>query len=934
MSTKTASRIDRLMARINSAYNVEAAFDPTYKPNALTVFNKRYPRKDEQGEPTESPREVHWRITLNVASATVLYQSGAAWQEGDPEPEVIDAAAIPFPFRTIVRQYNWLNGNGHKLKPFWDVVENGLDAWLSQASKYYEMTSRLIFIPNSPTWTGAGTPLGQLAACFVLPIEDALVDGYANIMKTLRDAVAIQKTGGGNGFSFGRLRPAGWVVKTSMGQATGVVGFLRMYDAVFDEIRQGGSRRGANMGVCPVWHPDVLYFIRAKVEEGVIPNFNISVGVTDRFLAAVENDEPWQFRFPGPDGPIVEVEWNGDRVKSVPARELWDFITNSAWRKGDPGLLFIDEANRYNPCPSRYTLESTNPCGEQWLGPYENCCLGSIAVQHFVQDDGSFDWESFDYYHALATEFLDDVVDANAYVPSVPELEYSAQNGRRIGLGQMGLADAMVKVRNPQTGSVGVRYGSEDGLDFASQLAERMRYISMQVSVKRARERGAFPWIGGSIYDPELLRAHGAGATVEATMEDGQTPCVINLWHQPKPLVEHQLDFGRPACDWDAVTTGITENGIRNSAQTTFAPTGTIASTAGCEGYGCECMFALTYERTMMQEGEDIKLPYASDLFRAALERAGLDELAILTISAAVQANKGSCQGIDLVPEAIRRAFVVAADLTPTEHVMAQAVLQAFVDNSISKTINFRNEATVEEVDAAYRLAAKTGCKGITIYRQGSRDREVLAVKTVEAPETGTIEVVDEDHWPIIRPLPIPPEAEEEGMESRTYTVRTPFGKMRATFTHLAGRPDRIFDAEVKIGRGGSDVNAFTEAVGRAVSVAFRAGVDPLEVADQLIGIGGATREETLRPDKSLSLPDAFGKLIRRHVERRKTGYVVATPVATVEAASVILGKEAVVDGYVPDKTGLCPECHQANLVRGQGCTKCMTPDCGYDKCG
>lgn len=940
MATGISTRIDRLMSRISSAFDLETAFDPAYTPNALTVFNKRYPRKNEAGEPCETAKEAHWRVNLNVASVTVLYEPGAEWEDGDPEPGVIDAESIPFPFRTIVRQYNWMNANGRRRKPFWDVVENGLDAWMDVAAEYYEMTSKLIFIPNSPTWTGAGTPLMQLAACFVLPIEDALVDGYANIMKTVRDAVAIQKTGGGNGFSFGRLRPAGWIVNTSMGNATGVVGFLRMYDAVFDEIRQGGSRRGANMGVCPVWHPDVLAFIHSKVVEGVIENFNISVGVTDRFLQAVENDEPWQFQFPGPDGPEVEVEWNGEKVKSIPARELWDLITKCAWEKGDPGLLFIDEANRFNPCPTHYTLESTNPCGEQWLGPYENCCLGSIAVQHFVDSGGHFDWERFDRYCDMAYRFLDDVVDANGYVPSVPELEWAAQNGRRVGPGLMGLADAMVMLANPQTGEIGVRYGADDGLDFASQLSERMRFIAMRGSILRARDRGSFPWIRNSIYDPELLNHHGIGTKVEAVMEDGGTPCVINLWQPPKPLIEHRLDFGRPFCDWEDATAHLLEFGIRNSAQTTFAPTGTIASTAGCEGYGCECFFALSYERTMMQEGEDIKLPYASDLFYHALVRHGFSEEDILAISRLVHQNRGSCQGVEEVPETIRRVFVTAADLTPSEHVMTQAVLQAFVDNSISKTINFRKEATVEEVNEAYRLAARTHCKGITIYRQGSRDREVLAVKS-ETPETGALEVIDTKHWPIVKPLPLPKyiSTPGQGLPATEYAVPTPFGKLWVDVCELREYPGRPYHIRTSIGKGGEDIPAFMEAIGRLFSWGLRLGGDVRDGAEQIIGIGGTTREEGLRPTrKALSIPDALGYFLTQHIEaveaqaRSEEGVAITLSAGEGQAPTQALDESAKI-GEV--RGNICPECRSAAIVYSEGCEKYSNfPQCTYNKCG
>jgi ribonucleoside-diphosphate reductase alpha chain len=698
-----------------------------------------------------------------------------------------------------------------------------------------------------------------------------------------------------------------------MGQATGVVGFLSMYNDVFEQIRQGGSRRGANMGVCPIWHPDLISFINAKTIEGEIANFNISVAVTDAFMEAVLAKGDWEFTW---NGEVQEVEWKGEMVRSVPAVELFDLITTSAHIIGDPGALFIDAANRQNPCPRWYTLESTNPCGEQWLGPYHNCCLGSIAVQAFVSDDGTFDWEAFRKVVVLSAEFLDDVIDANGYVDTVPQLARAAQDHRRIGLGQMGLADALIKL--------GLRYGSADGLDFASQVTEFMRYHSMVASTNRANERGAFPCIGQSIYDSELLSTLGEGAEFSDTMVDSGTPFTANLWSAPTSLVEHEIEFGRPVLDWALILDLVIRFGIRNSCQGTFAPTGTIATVAGVEGYGCEPVFALSYTRTVMQEGENIVLVYLSGLFEEALIKAGLSEETIDLIKQKVAANDGSCQGVEEVPEEIRRVFVVASDLSPSEHVWMQAVLQAFIDNSISKTVNLIKEATVQDVADAYLLAWQLKAKGITIYRQGSREVEVLA--TTQAPPTGEVEVIDSAHWPIVRPLPIPVSAESDGLPSRTFTVRTPFGKVRATITTLEEYPDRPFDVELSIGRGGSDVNAFTEAIGRLISVCFRAGVDPDEVIDQLIGIGGRTQEESVRPDKATSLPDAVGKLLRSRVHTlRGLDEAIDATATAIEAEAKRL-----------DPSNLCPECKQATLAYLQGCVQCTNKadNCTYNKCG
>ena|GEM_PF-186732 len=907
MSTTTLKEVGAVIAK---AFDLDGALQPQYKPNSAKTFMLRYSRKGNDGEPTETPAQAHWRVALNIASPTVLYVDGANWEEGDEEPSPVNPADLDFPFRTIGRQYNWMLNHGHKLKEFVALVQNGRAAWLERAELYYnELLAPLVFVPNSPTWTGAGTPLGQLAACFVLPLNDSLVAGESSIMNTLREAVAIQKTGGGNGFSFGRLRPAKSRVSTSMGQATGVVGFLSMYNDAFEHIRQGGSRRGANMGVCPIGHPDVIQFINSKTVEKKIANFNISVAITDEFMLAVDQESDWQFVW---NGAVQEVEWKGEMVKSVPAKDLFNLIVSNAHIIGDPGALFIDAANRQNPLPHWYVLETTNPCGEQWLGPHENCCLGSIAVQKFVSDDGAFDWARFQRIIELSTEFLDDVIDANSYVDSVPQLEVAAQGGRRIGLGQMGLADALIKL--------GFRYGGADGLDFASQVTEFMRYHSMLASSDRAAERGSFARIEQSIYDPQLLQERGQGAEFGGEMVDGR-PFTAKLWQAPVAKVAHERDFGRPVIDWETVFQAIVYRGMRNSCQGTFAPTGTIATVAGVEGYGGEPIFALSYTRKVMQEGENIELVYLSELFEEALVKAGLDEETIGRIKQEVAEREGSCQGIDEVPAEIQRVFVVALDVTPSEHVWMQAVLQAFVDNSISKTINLANTATVADIDGAYRLAWELGAKGITVYRQGSREEEVLTTK--QAAKTGEVEIVDPKHWPILKPLPIPASAEDVGLPSRTFTVRTPFGKVRATITTLEEHPDRPFDIELSIGRGGSDVNAFSEAIGRLASLCLRAGVDADEVVDQLIGIGGRTQEQSMRPDKAVSLPDAIGKLIRRHVEVLQARANGEEPVEPVEAEKVV------------NLTELCPSCHQATLAFDWGCVHCMNKvdNCTYELC-
>ncbi|HEY5158979.1 MAG TPA: adenosylcobalamin-dependent ribonucleoside-diphosphate reductase, partial [Anaerolineales bacterium] len=610
--------------------------------NAHQVLMRRYVRHGDDGEPIETVEEMFWRVAYHIALAESTY---------------------------------------------------GGDVLTRAREFYYLLTSRKFF-PNSPTFTGAGTPLGQLAACFVLPITDDMGRDPAGIFQSLRDAALIQQTGGGNGFSFSRLRPKGARVKSSAGQATGPVGFLRVYDHAFGEIAQGGTRRGANMGVLRVDHPDIEEFITCKTDENQIINFNISVGITDTFMQAVKDDDDWDLVFPDVTAPeyrgfsgtpeqAIERGVPLKTYRTIRARDLFAKIVQQAHHNGEPGLLFLDAANRSNPVPHLYPLEATNPCGEQWLGPYENCCLGSVNLAEHCGLEGQLDWDGLLASVESAVRFLDDVVDANAYVPAVPQLKEAAHRARRIGLGIMGLADVMYHV--------GVRYGSPEGQEFSAQVMEFIRYHAIRTSVALARERGAFPAIKGSIYDFENMK-----------------------WQPPLPLVAYTHAWGRPGLAWDELLENIKKYGIRNAAQTTVAPTGAIATVAGCEGYGCEPVFALAYVRHVNDNGKDLQLTYASPRFEAALEKAGISGQRKDEIVGQVMQH-GTCQNIPDLPEAIQNVFVVAGDIIADEHVRMQAALQAFVDNSLSKTINFPEGATVDDVASAYLLAWEQGCKGITV---------------------------------------------------------------------------------------------------------------------------------------------------------------------------------------------------------------------------
>ncbi|MDO9302238.1 MAG: adenosylcobalamin-dependent ribonucleoside-diphosphate reductase, partial [Anaerolineales bacterium] len=796
---------------------------------------------------------------------------------------------------------------------FWRVayhVAKVEEEWGADVAKrtveYYHLLSSKKFFPNSPTFTGAGTPLGQLAACFVLPIADDMGRKSSGIFQTLRDAALIQQTGGGNGFSFSRLRPKDSLVKTSAGRATGPVGFLRVYDHAFGEVAQGGSRRGANMGVLRIDHPDVEEFIECKTNENHITNFNISVGITDAFMRAVKNDEEWELRFPDLhevkernfDGTLEQAEAAGITIqthKKVRARDLFNKIVKQAHHNGEPGMLFLDTANRANPVPHMYQLEATNPCGEQYLGPYENCCLGSVNLNEHCGPNGSVDWELLRQSVVTSTRFLDDVVEANAYVPAVPQLKDAAHRARRIGLGIMGLADLMYHV--------GVRYGSAEGQEFGSQIMEFVRYHSMKTSVELAEERGPFPAIEGSIYDMDDMK-----------------------WQAPKSLINYQHNWNRPEVKWDAILSGIKNHGIRNAAQTTVAPTGTIATVAGCEGYGCEPVFALAYIRHVNDNGKDLKLTYASPRFDEALKKLGLGEEKRQEIVERVM-NDGTCQNIAEIPQAVRDTFVVSADISAEEHVLMQGALQAFVDNSLSKTVNFHENATEEDVAKTYMMAWELGCKGITVYVTGSRDVVVLETKATADKKAPTEVKVER------RAAPAEPvlwhgtkKSRPKALSGKTYNIETPVGKAFITINENGGT--QPFEAFVNTAKAGSEIAAVSEAIGRLISYILRmaspiAPVDRMrEVIVQLIGIGGG-RSLGFGINRVRSLPDGIGQVLDQYLNE-KNGIV------TEEVKSNGNGHESHAPAAM--KIGdICPECGEAAVVNEEGCRKCYA--CGFSEC-
>ena len=560
--------------------------------NAIVVLERRYLRKDEKGRVIESTSKMFRRIAKSLAE--------------------------------VEKQYG------------------KTDAEISRyEDEFYRLMTSLEFLPNSPTIMNAGTMFRQLSACFVLPVEDSI----EGIFDTLKAAAIIHKTGGGTGFSFSRLRPRGDVVRTTGGIASGAISFAKIYDVATEVMKQGGRRRGANMGILRVDHPEIMDFIVAKEKEGVLRNFNISVGITDEFMEAVEKDGDFELINPR----------NGEVVKTLKARAIWNLIIMMAWKNGEPGVVFLDTINRHNPTPHIGQMESTNPCGEQPLLPYESCNLGSIDVSKFVTEDGKMDWDRLGKTVRLAVRFLDNVVDANVY--TLAEIEKITKGNRKIGLGVMGFADMLIKM--------GIKYDTEEGLQTAEKLIKFINDEGKKMSVESGEEKGSFPNFKGSIWEGQFKT-------------------------------------------------------IRNATVTTIAPTGTISIIAGCS-QGIEPLFAIAYVREVA-ESLGRSLVEVNSLFEnIALKEGFYSEELIKKVS-----KKTSIQDVEEIPEHIRKLFVTAHDISAEWHVRMQAAFQKYTDNAVSKTINFPNWATPSDIEKAYLLAYKLGCKGITVYRHGSREAQVL----------------------------------------------------------------------------------------------------------------------------------------------------------------------------------------------------------------
>ena len=824
-------------------------------PNAITVLEKRYLIKDSDGQPSERPEDLFERVVRTVADPDIAY--GAS--EGATE---------------------------------------------ELARAFYGLIAQRQFVPNSPTLMNAGRPLGQLSACFVLPVADTLANGKNGIYDTLRSMALVHQSGGGTGFSFSRLRPSNDIVRSTMGVASGPVSFMTLYDASTDVVKQGGTRRGANMGILRVDHPDILQFIGCKEDLTRITNFNISVAVTDAFMQALERGESYDLVHPK----------TGEVVGQLEARAVWQKIIHGAWSTGEPGVFFIDRANYYNPVPQLGSYEATNPCGEQPLLPYDVCNLGSINLGRFVVD-GQIDWDDLRRVVHLATHFLENVIDANNY--PLPEITDLARRIRRIGLGVMGWADMLIRL--------GIPYDSEEAVELGRKVQQFVDEEAKVESERLATSRGVFPAWEQSIWGPDETCARGPNG------------------ERIRPLRK-----------------------LRNCNVTTVAPTGTISIIAGCSS-GIEPLFAVAFMRN--QAG--VLMPDVNEDFVARAREEGWysDDLMRRI------AEAGHTE-FDEVPERWRRVFVTANHIKPEWHIRMQAAFQENNDSAISKTCNFAHDATEEYVAEIYRLAYELGCKGVTVYRDGSRDMQVLstgatAQKVQEQAVSGGHATVRDDLAGVVgtddratstadlhgelaeirtendRLRAMVHELEAENLQRRqkrsrpellrgtTRRVETPLGTLYVTLTEDdKGQPFEVF---MSLGKAGGALMADVEAMGRLISLALRSGIPLKEVHRQLRGIS-SDKVIGLGSNKVLSVPDAVGIAIERHMLDKQGIQQELLPSGEQDASAVEVTRSAVsgaeqimMSGMQDTLAGACPDCG-SQLEYAEGCVKCHV--CGYSECG
>jgi ribonucleoside-diphosphate reductase alpha chain len=795
-------------------------------PNAIKILQSRYLLKDEEGIVKETPEELFKRVAYCVALPDLDY---------DPHADIVQAA-----------------------------------------QKFLDLMTKCEFMPNSPTLMNAGKENGQLSACFVLPIEDSM----EGIFDAVKFAAIIHKTGGGTGFAFSRLRPANDIVSTTGGVASGPISFLKVFNQATEAVKQGGTRRGANMGILAVSHPDIMKFITCKKDNKEITNFNVSVGVDDKFMQAVMKGEDYDLVNPR----------TGRVVSSIPAKDIFERIIQNAWKNGEPGVVFLDRINADNPTPAIGTIEATNPCGEQPLLPYEACNLGSLNLAKMYRE-GGIDYDKLRETVHACVHFLDNVIDANCYPLS--QIDRVVKSNRKIGLGVMGWADLLFLL--------GIPYDSDEATTLGEQVMRFVQDEANAASLELGRKRGPFPNYDKSIY---------------AALD--------------KPY--------------------------RNSTRTTVAPTGTISMIAGASS-GIEPLFAISFIKYVLNKQELLEV---NSIFEATAKAEGFYSEDLMRSIA----ERGSIHGLPQVPDKWQRVFVTAHDVSPEWHVRMQAAFQKYTDNAVSKTVNLPNEATVDDVRQVYFLAYELGCKGVTVYRDASRESQVLNIGKVNkednpgaptqapTPQPEAVKITAEDAPP---PQPAPsvaaaaapkPAAPQDGaitprkrpriVFGATTYVETGCGKMYVTTNvDVQGRPFEVF---AQMGKAGGCAAAQTEAITRLVSLALRSGVDTASILKQLRGIS-CPRPVVLPGGKRiLSCPDAIVTAVEQYLawqeEANANGGI---PTVSTEAANRVPERHAAVDVSPGDDGNsydniidVCPECG-GQLIYEEMCLRCINGD--YYKC-
>ncbi len=730
--------------------------------NSRTVLERRYLKKDKSGKICESPEDMFQRVAGHIAKAEKNYNKKA------------DIKAVE--------------------------------------DQFYRLMTEFKFLPNSPTLMNAGRELGQLAACFVLPVEDSIND----IFEAVKNAATIHKSGGGTGFSFSRLRPENSRVGSTGGVASGPVSFMKIFNTATEQVKQGGTRRGANMAVLRVDHPDIISFIRCKNNKRELNNFNISVGITDKFMAAVQDEAEYDLIDPRTKEPTGKLH----------AMSVYQELVTQAWSTGDPGIVFLDEINRYNTTPGIGEIESTNPCGEQPLLPMEACNLGSINLTKFVIEKNGkpvIDYDSLKETVHLCVHFLDNTIDMSKY--PIDEIDKMVKANRKIGLGIMGFADLLYMLNLP--------YDSSDAIDTAEEIMSFIQKESHAASSALAKTRGNFLNFDKSIYKDKKI------------------------------------------------------DGMRNATTTTIAPTGTLSIIAGCSS-GIEPVFALSFVRNVM---DNDKLLEVNPVFEKLTKEKNFYSKELMEQIA----EDGTVKGNSQVPIDLRKIFVTAHDIKPEVHIRMQAAFQRHTDSAVSKTVNLPHDATKEDVKYIYDLAFKLKCKGVTIYRDGSKDNQVLSISGKGTKKNGNDFLSAGQKRPDI-------------LEGFTQKIKTGMGYLYVTVSEFNKRPFELF---ATIGKSGKSTMAKTEAIGRLISLALRSGVEVDEIIDQIKGIRG---EHAVFQEGGLvhSIPDAIAKVLEKRYMVNGNGK------AKKKYANKL-------------KSDLCPECGQAALAFEEGCNKCYA--CGFTKC-